>query len=318
MSGKLDKAKSLADEAFEALEDGDLRSALKLGRRLEKMRYSAAFEIQALVYAEEGKLRKAIAVLERGVKKAPTVWLLWQLLGNYRSDQGQWDKAFRCYRQALDCPTVDASSVHLNQAIALGRCGKYDEALSILDLVTNPDLRWRAASRRLAMLNAAGRFSGCISLAQSLLGSEQDESPETASIYSELAFAFWKLSGDPEPALAHAWKALALDKKDETAAWIVREADSLYSSNARHIQVMICGRWTHPIEGETSPPGFFVNYQVVADTPEEALEFIRRFEPEGVRDSLSIEEFKIKKPARDLPKGVYEISTGYLMFPWEE
>jgi hypothetical protein len=82
--------------------------------------------------------------------------------------------------------------------------------------------------------------------------------------------------------------------------------------------VMIRGRWHVPFEEETEPPGFFANYEVVAETPEEAIAFILPFEPEKVRDSLGIEEYTSRELAPDLPKGVYQVHPGYMMFPWEE
>lgn len=72
-----DQADQLMDEAFEALDLGNPKAALKIAKTLKRTRYSGCFEIQALAYARLGKLRKAIKVLREGTDKCPDVWQLW-------------------------------------------------------------------------------------------------------------------------------------------------------------------------------------------------------------------------------------------------
>ena len=76
------------------------------------------------------------------------------------------------------------------------------------------------------------------------------------------------------------------------------------------------GRWHEPIERSKSekPPGFYVNYDVLADSEAEALEFIRRFEPAEVRDSLKIDEAEVLEARTMEPKGVYRVNGGYCFF----
>ena len=141
---------------------------------------------------------------------------------------------------------------------------------------------------------------------------------QLAEVHSELAFAIWKASHDRDRALSHAWLAIGIDKSATTAAWVIRDIAAETSPRARHMTVMIRGRWHESLEGENAPPGFFVNYEVVAETPEEALAFILPFEPEKVRDSLGVEECALREPAPGVPKGVYQAHPSYMMFPWVE
>jgi hypothetical protein len=82
--------------------------------------------------------------------------------------------------------------------------------------------------------------------------------------------------------------------------------------------VRVCGCWPYPFEGEKEPLGFMTTYTVVADTADEALELIRPFEPEPVRDTLTVDECELGDAAADQPRGVYEACGGRVFFPFEE
>ncbi len=315
------KVERLTAEAFNALDVYDIKKALKVGRQLKKLRHSSAYEILALAYAADEKLNDAISILEEGVKTVPSVWILRQLLGNYYSDQGRYVEALSCYQQALECPNVNADSVHLNTSIALGRHGKYLEALMEVQQVTSNELEPRATSHKLYILNCAQRHAECIALGKSVITSAvwgDEAAPQFAAVHAELATALWKMQQDRDKALAHAWKAITLHKGQETAAWVIREVTNKISPASRHMTLLIRGRWPEPFEGETEAPGFFVTYEVVAETPQEAMLFIIPFEPEGVRETLAIEECTDREAAADQPKGVYNACRGYAFYPWEE
>jgi len=63
-----------------------------------------------------------------------------------------------------------------------------------------------------------------------------------------------------------------------------------------------------------TPIGFFANYWVIADTPDEALEYIRPFEPPSVRASLKVSEAEIEDTVQGEPKGVVRTLGGYTFF----
>lgn len=123
----------LTSQGFRCLEVQDYSGALEVAAQLEDRRYTAAFEIGALAHAGQDQLEQAVELLERGVEAAPDVWLLWQLLGNYRSDLDRFDDATQAYEHALQCTDVSKPSVYLNQAILFGRLGQYKQALALLD-----------------------------------------------------------------------------------------------------------------------------------------------------------------------------------------
>jgi tetratricopeptide (TPR) repeat protein len=314
-----EKIESLIDEAFAALDTLDIERAIELGRQLETLRHSSCFEILALAFDADDKREEAIAVLEDGTTKAPSVWRLWQLLGNYYSDSRRLEDSMNCYRKAFECPNVDASSVYLNKSIALLRNQDYLPAIKAIDQVSSEALQPLAISHKMHLFNAAKMFSEAVTLGENAIDLPlwNDENTEQlAEVHSELAFAIWKSSLDRDRAQYHAWLAISIDKSETTAAWVIRDIAAETSPKARHMTVMIRGRWHVPFEEETEPPGFFANYEVVAETPEEALAFILPFEPEKVRDSLGIEEYTLREPAPGVPKGVYQAHPSYMMFPW--
>lgn len=321
MNTSNERVDSLIDEAFEALDAFDIERAIELGRQLETLRHSSCFEILALAFDADDKREEAIAVLEDGTTKAPSVWRLWQLLGNYYSDSRRHEDSMSCYQKAFECPNVDASSVYLNKSIALLRNQDYLPAIKAIDHVSSEALQPLAISHKMHLLNAAKMFSEAAKLGENTIDLplwNDENAAQLAEVHGELAFAIWKSSLDRDRAQYHAWLAISIDKSETTAAWLIRDIAAETSPKARHMTVMIRGRWHEPLDGENAPPGFFVSYEVVAETSEEALAFILPFEPEKVRDSLGVEECTLREPAPGVPKGVYQAHPSYIMFPWVE
>ena len=135
----IEEAEALMDRGWELLRQNNPQEALKVGERLEAMRYSGAFEIQALALCDLNRRREALAVLESALEIVPGDWLLWQLLGNYRSDEGDYERAFAAYERALGC---DGDPVHVqyNYANALTRAGRWSEALEKLENLSAADV----------------------------------------------------------------------------------------------------------------------------------------------------------------------------------
>ena len=69
----------LMTEAFAHLEAGDPESALEIGKTLESMRYSGAYEVQAMAYADANPHGQPQAVQQNGAIKpaaAHTGWVI--------------------------------------------------------------------------------------------------------------------------------------------------------------------------------------------------------------------------------------------------
>lgn len=321
----IDKAEKLMNQGFDYLDEYEYDKAIKIGKKLKKMRHSSAFEIMALAYKEKDQSKKSIKILEEGVSLAPKVWRLWQLLGNYYSDDKQYLDSQKCYESALSCPNVNKSSVYSNSSLAYFREGKFNEASKQHDKINykGPDevFNLRSQSQKIDILIKLNKYEEAVKLGQTLIKKEWPEEKEDilhelSYTYASLSEGLWKLKKEKE-ALNSAWKAIELNKAHDKAAWMIREIEGKISDNAKHFNVMIEGIWPTPFEGETDCPGFFTTYDVIAETEEEAVILIKRFEPKEVRDTIKVEEIKIIEDRPNDPIGVYETS-GYSFFPRDD
>lgn len=306
----------LIDEGTQALEEDDLDRAEELARRILDARHSYGFELLARVHQAREDLPRAIEVLEEGVSKAPRAWPLWLLLGEYRSDHGQYDLALVAYDTALRLEGVDPDEVHLNAAIVHERAGRSEEALMRLHEVrgTSREIAMNAARIRADILLDLDRPEPAIAAAQSGLALADDETAgsDLAPLHAALARAAWT-KNDRETALRHAWEALE-HHPDETALWLVREMEGEYSDRARYYRISVLGHAPAGMFEERVPHVFFRKFDVVADDEEEALRFITRLEPPTMREGLRIDAVEVLQDAPDQPKGVYWVS-GHVFAP---
>ena len=308
------RCEQLAERGFDLVDEGECEEALAVADELAKHRYTANFEIRALALAKLDRKEEAVDALEEGVEKAPSVWRLWQLLGNYRSDLGEMDNAHDAYVKALECPDVDTSSVHLNRAVAFSRQERYEDARAVLSLVTDPARRVRREALSVGFLIDTGRFPEAVRQAQGLLEQEWDEEDDgvRAWVQADLARALHKMGASPDRVREETWRALELDKRCESALWLLREVDSNFSPNANYYRLLLGGQVPDNCDELPAGDWVYVNYEVVAESPEEALTLAARLEPASLRPALRVEEWEVVEPRPDDPKGVYWMSAYHL------
>lgn len=310
------RIRRLSDQGFEALDSHDLGRAIKIGKRLRKKRYSAAFEILGLAYEKQGKRRKAISILEEGVEKAPVVWLLWELLGNYYSDSGKYKKALRAYQSALNCPSVDEAFVGYNIAIVLGRRNRPADALEYVNRVLtfeidNVTLEISARATKVSLLSELARHEEANALADEILEQQAnyqaraEDTNALSVVETQLAEVLWKGKNDKPAALKFLWRAISHDKSNEEAAHHIRHLRNEKSQESKLFYVLVEGVWHEPLDGLDNP-GFYASYHVVADGESEAMKFLKKFEPPPVRRSLIMHECEQLNDWPDKPKGVYK------------
>jgi len=327
----------LYTEAYRCLEEHEPKRALRIGKQLKRLRHSSAFEIMARAYVGLDKPRAAIRVLERGVKKVPDVWVLWDQLGCYYSDAGRFDEAVSALERARTLAGQDHAQATLNLAIALNRTSQHEDALRALDAInaSEDSISARAAAERAVALNGVGRFDQAERVAAAAIeaytrsndaggldsGVGEEHLPGSdvlAGLHANRGEAVWRGRRDRIAALADAWKAIELDRSDELAASLVREIERVVSCKASYFRIVIEGVWHEPLDPGDSPPGFYSTFDVVADTPDEALGFIRLFEPVEVRASLRVAQYKRIEARPDEPKGVYHAPRAYQFFKLED
>lgn len=313
------EADALMKEGYALLKAAKPEQALAIGRQLEERRYSGGFEIQALAYQDMGENKEAIRVLREGTERVPGLWLLWQILGNFLSDDGSFDEALKAYDTALDLPDADTVSLGFNRANVYWRMGRLDEAREITQsLLANPGFEELASDLKLYIHRAQIGILCDLRLYRDALAhfeglqrpEEWSEFPsEVAGLEAKYAGALWH-SGRAEDAKRAVARAIGLDKSNEEAQWLLREmrrADEPLNSTS--YRLLIQGPWRAEVFPDVSAAaGFFTSYQVVAENLDEALAFVREFEPPEIRDALKIDEVEAQGPSTE-PKGVYSTSA---------
>lgn len=304
------RAEKLAEKGYELVEDEEFDQALIVAAELDRLQYSAGFEIAALAHAGKGDIPAAVRVLEDGVEKGPDAWLNWQLLGNYRSDLGLYSEAARAYERALECPGVSPSSIRLNQAILANRTGNYPEALRLADEADDPELKLWVTSVRIGALTEMGEEREVERLGlQALSEAGEDADPgRLCSIVADIARVRLHRGDSRDDVRAFITQWLEREPGNPDLLAIIREIDGLSSEAAQYYRLLLRG---HTSEDED----FYCHWHVVADSPEEALGFVRALDVPPAE--LSVEEWEIIEPRPNEPKGVYWRS-GRVYFEEEE
>jgi len=185
------KADRLMDDAFQALDQGEPEAAFKIAKILRRMKYFGAFEVEALACSNLGQTKQAIDALQEGTEKCPDVWQLWQLLGNYLSNEERFSEAFDAYDKGLAIDESFSPSLNLNYSIGLLRSGKPTKAKSQITLVLGApnfeefggSLRARIWAVNLEALRTLGKFDEAVQCFDGIKNKDYgDNSVEEVSI----------------------------------------------------------------------------------------------------------------------------------------
>lgn len=129
---------------------------------------------------------------------------------------------------------------------------------------------------------------------------------DLAEIYSILATSYYETGDRSEKTLKLALKAASFNRQSKPAMWLIRELNNKYSPDSMYYRLKVDGQIVVDIKGEVITNKFRTIYSVLADSPEEAMVFVKAFERFEIKDTLKLAKASEigKKP--DLPKGVYE------------
>src|SRR4051794_39294529 len=104
MSDAEEIVQRLIFEGFGALEIGEYERALRAARELREHDHSAAYEMEARARWGLEDYDQAIEVLQRGVEAVPDLFILWDYLASYLSDEGKYEEALQAYYRSRECP----------------------------------------------------------------------------------------------------------------------------------------------------------------------------------------------------------------------
>jgi Flp pilus assembly protein TadD len=307
------RAKRLYDDARALVDAGKNEQALAIARRLRKVHWSGAFEIEGLAYSHLGRHEDAVRVLKEGLKLAPGVWLNWHLLASCLSDLGRFEEALAAYERAEECEGADRNSVDLNRAIVAMRMDDFARALELLDSPMAFDseaMRLRAVECRVTSLFKLGRVSEAEEIAAHELeawrASEHDGEPPYD--IGEMALTLGRIrmdrGEDHGPLLEQTLEWWRITRH-ERLLWLIRELLSLHSPEAQYFQLVLHGRIPPEWHAEAAAQGFWTAADAVADTPQEAVTFIAQLHGLGPGIEWIIDEAEAVEPRPDDPKGVY-------------
>ena len=87
-------------DAENLIEQGQFDEAIEIGTRLERLGFVAGVDLQAMALTARGDRGKAIALLRSRLADEHWPWSLYELLGNYLSDEGRFSEAHEAYDDA--------------------------------------------------------------------------------------------------------------------------------------------------------------------------------------------------------------------------
>lgn len=128
---------------------------------------------------------------------------------------------------------------------------------------------------------------------------------DISSVYLLHSTAVWELTKNKDEALKYALKSAAFDRKNKAAMWLIREINSHQSEKTTHYRIEVEGRYYAPVKKDIVEMPFLTLYGVVAESPEEAMDYIKQFERDEIKDTIKFREAKELEPKPDIPKGIY-------------
>ncbi len=324
----------LAIRAREALELHQYAQVLPLAEKIIRLRHSFGFEAKARALAALGRTQEALAAMEEGVRVAPLVPPLWGYLGEYRSEVGDFAGAHEAFGRQASFPSPWREEAIVNDALVFLREERHDEGLVRLDDAGSPsEPRLRALKEcvRLRTLVDLQRWSDAIQYGEKALGDlaghtdaiEQDVSASQSlgEVRALVGEAHWRGGGDRKTAMEHC-RAATCTWRHPRLLDLIREIDGLDATRAAPYRLMCEGRaWFEIHDSEARPDheprpevhGFLVTYWVLADSPEDGLEFVRRIESADLGDrlvSLQVSESEKLDQSVGGFRGVFRARTG--------
>lgn len=291
----------LLAEATQLLQSGEADEALAIALRLSEGGEAEALALAAQVLGERGERERLIELAESFTKDQPNQARGWELLGDALSLAGQKASALQAYAQAASCEDADVGRLACSKASALIQAGAHADARATLDGVP-PDSPYlvRAAMLRLQSCNATGEHQlGLDYVERALKGKALTAPPaELAWLMVEEGHARLATKQHQQAALCGV-RAAALDRGNEGALYVLREALGMRSEAAHRYRIQLAA----DLVPEAGGGKFTAAYEVVADDPGEALALCQPLEP-GATD-FTLTAFDRAEATPDLPKGVY-------------
>ncbi|MEL6672162.1 MAG: tetratricopeptide repeat protein [Bacteroidota bacterium] len=298
----------LADEAWEAIQTEDWATAEAHGQSLLNLPHEYGYRILSMTALAQEDVEQAIRLTQEGIKAFPEAWQLQMQLGNIYLEGEDMKPALKAFEKALEHPAAEKGSIRINQAIAYYQAQQLDEALNALQLIEEEQYWIEALAMKLGMLEEVGRSDlvkevGEEELESLPLPETEDQSQAMGRICLHIARACWE-ADEEEATTFYLRQAIEYDRTQEQALWLWRERDPSFSDDPKAYSILMTGKMRYQEE----TVDFMTTYGVIADSLEEAVEFIKAYEIEAIdRDSLGVLEVEEGKEEELEVKGVYMV-----------
>lgn len=290
----------------------DYRTLLRLGTELERYRLPMGVALQAQAHLGLGRSDRALDVLQRGVTTWPGQWLLWVDLADVYAGRREFDEAWRLYATARGVRGANVALVEVHRAVSLSHDHHHLEAIDLLQSLETPDRATQVESL-LAQCEIFNQQEGPeyvfsrVDRALTLIGEDgsRDYTDELVRLHTAAGRACL-LQGDPTGAQDNARRALHVRRGGfKGTLALLRDVRGERSRLGHFYNLLVQGRTS---EGQT----FATTYGVVAETPEEGLEYCRGVERDPtVAETLLLQGAETVEPAPGALRGVYTLTPLY-------
>ena len=308
--GDEEEAARLESLGHDQIEAGDRAAALETAANLVAMGWSGGFVVEALAHRSGGEIEVAARRLEAGAERAPRAWQLWHLLGNLRSDLQDVDGAVAAFDRALACEGSAQIAIRFNRAIAYHRAKRFGEALADLDPILSlpkPPLEIAEAALGLTLecLAGIGRAEEAKDMIEAALERCAEDDPRRPVLDAEHALALDRARAERSQIEAAFGRAVDTGFASAPLVALGRRLFPVGDAGPFHrLQLVVQGE---PPEGSEAA-GFLRMFDVIAPSPEAALELARVYLPSYARAGARIERSAAGPAETDLEPGVHGAS----------
>ncbi|MBI5866412.1 MAG: tetratricopeptide repeat protein, partial [Planctomycetes bacterium] len=277
---------------------------------------------KAAVHTELGDLKSAKATLRRYLSLAPDDIGEWINLAILHSDDGEFDLAFQCYREA-EKVAPDSGSLRLNWGVTAVRAGKLSQARQQLAYLDR--LEPKGARRHLLRAFIAEeeeQFDAARSEYETALTRVKTEENGDIACALELYMDFASRQGDRARCESLFATAYAENACTVELCEAYREAQGEPVEQATWFSLAIEADYRpglYEVPDRDQKPGddftrYMRNFQVIAADRDDALAIVMQIMSRMGEAGVSVREFVGSEPVKDSYIGIYEIDREALVY----
>ncbi|MBT3783986.1 hypothetical protein HOF92_03350 [bacterium] len=293
--------KDLIIKGSEHLRAGEFAKAQKVSQKLIKAGLAQGYLLKFQAHQKRDQTQEALKILREYTVAFPKDLIAWKTLAEFCRDQDFFDEGIMAYDQALECHEAPLEKIYLARASTLLRASRYEEALVDLEKISDSgEMSLPVRVMKLSCYNGLDQCAKSLERAPEILadiemiGEEVLENSIPMLNYNtrfEIARANWNIHKDQSKSLQNLFQALRfIQVAPPPALQLLREINSQdTNAECKLFEVIISAKTKVPTMEHGHPHDEFVRqYEVMAEDPDECLEFICELETQIKSNSLRI------------------------------